>query len=111
MNSRDAEYIRYRIERAREALRVASRALEDGNLHEAVSRLYYVCFHAVSALLLTEGKTAVKHRGVWTLFDQHWINTGRLPKTMGRLYHRFFKNRQDADYGDMVVFERNEVET
>lgn len=105
------EYVRYRMARANQALRVAKRALEDGDLHETVSRLYYACFYLVSALLLTEGVSAAKHKGIWTLFDQRWINTGRLPKEMGRLYHRLFKNRQTADYSDLVVFSREEVES
>jgi uncharacterized protein (UPF0332 family) len=109
MRTEYRDYVRYRIERAEQALRVARRAVDAGDLHEAVGRLYYVCFHAVCALLLTEGKTATKHQGVWTLFDQTWVKTDRLPREMGRLYHRFFRNRQEADYAEQVVFQPEEV--
>ena len=110
MNRETLDYVRYRAARAEEALHVARRALDDGALHETVGRMYYACFYCVSALLLTEGHTSGRHNGVWTLFDLHWINTGRLPKEMGRFFHRLFRNRQDADCADMTTFDRADVE-
>jgi len=55
------EIIRYRLERAREALKEA-RLLADGGLWNAsVNRLYYACFYAVSALLLGRNLSSTKH--------------------------------------------------
>ncbi len=104
------ELVRYRVERSREAFCVGERALLDGNFHEAVGRLYYACFHLVSALLLIEGHSSGKHRGVLTLFDIHWVNTGRMPSEFERYLHRIYRRRQDADYVDWVVFELPDVE-
>ena len=79
-------------------------------LHEAVGRLYYSCFHLVSALLLAEGLSSRRHGGVWTQFDIHWVKTERLPREMGRFFHRLYRRRQDADYADRVTFQRSELE-
>lgn len=71
MSSGVHDYVTYRVSRSEEAFRVARRAFEEGDLHEAVGRLYYACFHLVSALLLLEGHSSGKHKGIWTLFDLH----------------------------------------
>jgi len=74
-----------------------------------VTRIYYACFYAVSALLLTESQSSPKHSGVRSLFDQSWIATGRLPKDMGRFYRRLFDARQRGDYDDLATFDPAEV--
>ncbi len=74
-----------------------------------MNRAYYACFYAVSALLLAEGHSSPKHSGVRALFDQHWIVSGRLPKSMGRFYRQLFDSRQKGDYADLVTFDRADV--
>ena len=63
--------LQYRLARARETLDEARLLLDGGHANACVNRLYYACFYAVSALLLTEGQTSAKHRGVRALFDRH----------------------------------------
>lgn len=103
--------IRYRITLAKETLDDAKTALERKHLHGSVNRLYYACFYVVSALLLTQGLRSPKHTGVLSLFNQHWVKTGRLSAEAGRFYGRMFENRLEADYGDLVVLTREQVET
>jgi|GEM_PF-17392 len=101
--------IRYWLSRASESLEEADLLLSKGHLHSTVSRIYYACFYAVSALLLIEGQSSSRHSGVRALFDQLWVNTGRLPKEMGRLYRRLFEKRQESDYTDFVKFDAGDV--
>jgi uncharacterized protein len=103
------DVIRYRFERAAEALDEARLLLDKGFLNTCVNRLYYACFFAVSALLLTEGYSSAKHSGLRALFDRHWVKQGRVPVEIGRIYRRFFVNRQRGDYGDFVRFTNEEV--
>ena len=103
------ELIRYRKERSTEALEMARLAIENGYLRDAVNRLYYTCFYAVTALLLTKDMSSSKHRGVQSLFDQHWVLVGHVPREWGRFYHNLLKHRQKGDYEDLVVFEREDV--
>ena len=109
MTPETAELIRYRLARAIESVAEARLLLANDHVRTAVNRLYYACFYAVSALLLTEGYSSPKHSGVRALFDQHWIAPGRLPKDMGRLYRRLFDSRQKGDYADLVSFDPTEV--
>ncbi len=105
------EYVRYRISRAQATLQLAKLALDNDFLYDAVNRLYYASFFAVSALLLTEGYSSAKHKGVQSLFSRHWIKTEKFPASMGRFFHRIYEHRQKSDYVDLVTFERSDVES
>jgi len=109
MTPEQGQLVRYRLARAMESLDEARLLLANGHIRTAVTRIYYACFYAVSALLLTEGQSSPKHSGVRSLFDQLWIATGRLPKDMGRFYRRLFDARQRGDYDDLITFDPAEV--
>jgi uncharacterized protein (UPF0332 family) len=96
--------IRYRLERAAEALQEAVLLLENGHANTCVNRLYYACFYAVSALLLAQGLASARHSGVRALFHQHIVKPGLLDVPLGQLYDKFFDNRQKSDYADLVRF-------
>jgi len=98
MTEVSSEYIRYRLERAAGAIRVAGAALQLGEYDDAVNRLYYACYHAVTALLHAEGLSSSKHGDAMALVDRHWVKTGRLPREFSRFFRRMFDRRQEADY-------------
>ncbi|MBW1961255.1 MAG: HEPN domain-containing protein [Deltaproteobacteria bacterium] len=102
--------IRYRIERARETLEEALLMQREGHWNSCANRLYYACYYAVTALLATKGLASSKHTGIKALFNQHFVKTGLVQKENGRLYNRLFDTRQEGDYVDFVVFERDDVE-
>jgi uncharacterized protein (UPF0332 family) len=70
-----------------------------------VNRLYYACFYAVSGLLLQDGLSASKHTGVRSLFNRHYVRTGKVPKELAPIYNDLFERRQEGDYMDFVDFE------
>ena len=110
MKQEEAEYVRLRVQRARDSLREAQLLLDGGYLIGAVNRMYYACFYAVNAILFSEGLSSSKHSGVMSLFERHWIKTGRLPVEIGKFYRQLFERRQEGDYRDTAKFERDEVE-
>lgn len=101
--------ILYRMERAYEALDEALILLQEGHANTFVNRLYYACFYAVSALLLTKGLSSAKHSGVRALFHQKFVKPGVVDAEMGRLYDKLFDTRQKGDYADLVYFNLDEV--
>lgn len=101
--------INYRLERAHEALDEALILLERGHANTFINRLYYACFYAVSALLLTKELSSSKHSGVRALFLQNFVKSGIVDRKMGKLYDKLFDTRQKGDYADLVRFNLDEV--
>jgi uncharacterized protein len=74
-----------------------------------VNRLYYACFYAVSALLVTRGISTSRHGHLRSLLHRDFVKTGLIPTELGRHFDRLFSNRQEGDYADFVVFQAEEV--
>ena len=75
----------------------------------AINRLYYACFYAVSAILIKDGLFSSKHTGVRSLFNRHYVKTGKIPKELAQIYNDLFERRQKGDYIDFVRFEESQV--
>ncbi|GAW93534.1 HEPN domain-containing protein [Calderihabitans maritimus] len=101
--------VSYRMDRAKEALQEADLLLSAGHVLTSINRLYYSCFYAVSAYLLTKGYSSAKHSGVRSLFHQKVVKPGLVRSSAGRIYNRLFDARQKADYADLVTFEPDDV--
>jgi uncharacterized protein len=101
--------IRYRMERAAQTLADAEILARAGSWNSCVNRLYYACFHAISALLLRDGLASAKHTDVRSLFNERFVRTGMIAQDLGTLYNDLFRDRQDADYVDLVDFEERQV--
>jgi len=105
---RDA-LVRQRLAHAREGVAEAELLANAGHWRAAVSRLYYACFYAVSALLARHGHAASKHSGVIALFNRHFVKPGTVPRELGRFYNDIFENRQQSDYDDYAEFDAARV--
>lgn len=99
----------YRLERARETIEEARVLLETGHANACVNRLYYACFYAVSALLLTQNISTSKHSHVRSLLHRDYIRPGRVSKEMGDHFDLLSDSRQKGDYEDLVVFDAARV--
>jgi uncharacterized protein (UPF0332 family) len=74
-----------------------------------VNRLYYACFYAVSALLLTRGLSTSKHGYLRSLLHREFIKTGLIPKDLGAHFDLLFDNRLKGDYEDLICFKAEDV--
>lgn len=110
MNKGQEDLIRYKLSRAEETLAEARVMLETNHPYGAANRIYYACFHAVTALLLTRNLSSSKHGGVMALFNRHFVKPGPISADMGKFYSRMFDNRLESDYADWVQLQRHEVE-
>ncbi|GFP37733.1 uncharacterized protein HKBW3S44_01410 [Candidatus Hakubella thermalkaliphila] len=68
--------IRDFIEKAEKFLTTAEHALDIGDYDSCVSRSYYAMLFLAEAVLLTKGLTASSHKGVISLFGEHFVKTG-----------------------------------
>jgi uncharacterized protein len=103
--------ITYRLERARQALEEAALLLGGGHANAYVNRLYYACFYAVSALLLTQNISTSKHRHLRTLFHQDYVKLGLVPVALGKHFDLLFDSRYEGDYEDFVLFKVETVQS
>lgn len=77
--------------------------------NSCVSRLYYACFYAASALLLHHGLSSSKHSGVLSLFNREFVKVGIIPPNLAAVCNQLFSSRQRADYRALVEFQEQDV--
>lgn len=61
------------------------------------------------ALLLTKGSSVSSHKGLNSLFSEHFVKTGLLSKDMSRELNRAFEKRQLGDYEFIFVLSEDEA--
>ncbi len=110
MTPEERALVKYRLERAREAIEEAGLLFNAGHLHTYVNRLYYACFYGMSALLLSKGLSAGKHTHVRSILHKDFIRPGIIPLRYGQIFDLLFNNRQKGDYSDLVIFRAEDVE-
>lgn len=90
--------------KAQRAFKAAQILLDKDLPDESIARAYYAAFHAVKALLLTEGLEARSHQGVGSLFSLHFVRAGKIDSHYSRVLSRAQKEREEADYLSSYVF-------
>lgn len=104
------DLIQYRLERSKETFDEALIMKRTLHWNACANRLYYACFYAVLALLEKHGFVSSKHSGVKSLFNRHFVKTGKISKEHGKLYNNLFDTRQEGDYVDFVSFDAESIE-
>ena len=97
------------MDRADKFLDSAQILLDCKDYESSVSRAYYAMFYSVEALLLTKDMSFSSHKGVISLFGEHFIKTGVFPKEMGRELNLAFQKRQLGDYEYAFVISEKEA--
>ncbi len=84
--------------------------LREGGLWSTLAnRLYYSLFHAVSALLVSEGYEVGTHKGASIRFQQYFVKTHRFTAEDGRFYSQMQTMRESADYNCAYDVSEEEV--
>ena len=110
MNEKDRiELVSYRIRKARETFKEVDLHIKNQLWNTAVNRLYYACYYAVIALLVSKGIKAQSHAGVRQMFGLHFIKTNIIEKDLGKFYTDLFDKRQTGDYDDFIDFKKEDV--
>ncbi len=110
MNETDRkEIVRYRLSRAHDTLREVNILIENQLWNTAVNRMYYACYYAVIALLVSNEIKAQTHTGVRQMFGLHFVKKGIVDKEFGRYYSKIFDKRQTGDYDDFIDYNKEDV--
>ncbi|MGQ4874813.1 MAG: HEPN domain-containing protein [Promethearchaeia archaeon] len=101
--------IRDFIEKADKFLTTAEHTLNIGDYDSCVSRCYYAMFFMAEAVLLTKNLSGTSHKGVISLFGEHFVKTGIFNKEIGRALNDAYDKRLLGDYGIGFTVTENEA--
>jgi len=87
------------ITKAEKFLKTAENALNTGDYDSCVSRCYYAMFFMSEAALLTKSLSASSHKGVISLFGEHFVKTEIFERNLGKALNDAYDRRLVGDYG------------
>jgi len=98
------------IDRGDDALKSAKILLAEQMCLDAMSRVYYSVLHYARAILLTISLEPKSHHGVFLLFNQQIVKTGKADKLYSKILGNLLRMREEADYITGTTFNREDVE-
>ncbi len=98
-----------KLRRARQTIEEVHNHLQFRYFNTAINRIYYASFYAAQALLLSIDLVPKSHKGVRTLFLQHFVKEKKIPPELEKFYTRIFDERQFADYMDTEIFDEEAI--
>lgn len=104
------DIVSYRRQKAHDLMRDVDILMENELWNSTVNRMYYACFHIISALLIMNEIEVKTHMGVRQAFGLHFVKSGLLEPECGRIFSKIYDKRQSSDYDDFREFTREEVE-
>lgn len=109
MNNNDQTFskediIEYRIQKSRDLLDEIRFLIDNGFANTAISRMYYACYHAISALLFNYTIDTKTHRGLRLQFNNHFVKTGKINIEKAKVFAMIYERRQESDYDDFMEF-------
>ena len=87
------------IKKAEKFLDTADLTLNTGDYDSCVSRCYYAMFFMTEAVLLTKSLKASSHKGVISLFGEHFVKTRIFERELGKNLNDAYDKRLVGDYG------------
>jgi uncharacterized protein (UPF0332 family) len=75
----------------------------------AINRLYYSCFHATKALLLTKDLAPKTHSGVTVMLHQQFVQNGSFDFEQASFFSRLMQERIEDDYNDFITLDEAAV--
>ncbi len=96
--------------KAQTFLHSAELTMRAGDYDTCASRCYYAMFLMAEAALLTKDLKSSSHKGVISLFGQHFAKTGILADHMGKTLNHAYQKRIIGDYGVGLSVAQDEAE-
>lgn len=90
---------------AREWLSIAEAALKTGFPAGAAAEAYYAIAYAARAALSEDDRNAKTHRGIWSLFAELYVKTGRFDASVYQAARSAEERRRDVHYEGVLPSE------
>ena len=110
MDHRQEELSRYRIQEAKNSLKVAEHCLKEGLYKDSINRSYYVAFYAIKAVLALGTIDFKRHKDVVAYFNKEYVATNVFPRELGKRLGMLKQLREKSDYDDFYIATREEAE-
>ena len=108
--NRKEEIIQLELQHANTALAEAEVLMQNGFYNGAISRMYYACYHATSALLLTKNITPKTHKGTLTELNKHFVLYGNFDESQSEFYGNLLQQRMKSDYNIILSMTKEKAE-
>ena len=102
--------IKLKLDKATALMNEVEILLENHFYTTAISRLYYSCFHATRALLLTKDLMTKTHSGVIALLHKQFVQEGNFDESQAAFLSRLMKERIEGDYNDFIINDIAEID-
>ena len=103
MNAEQRQVIRLKLKKAKALLSEADILLQNKFYATVINRLYYSCFHATKALLLTKDIIPKTHNGVIHQLHLHFVQPGNFDSAHASFFSRLMQERIEEDYTDVIM--------
>ena len=104
-----SDIAKYKIGRAKDELDTAKIVLEAQKYKAANNRVYYACFHAITAVLALEPIAFKKHKDTLAYFNKNYVRTEIFPREIGRKISKLEIIRHKSDYDDFYLASKEEA--
>lgn len=110
MDERKIDLSKYRIQEAKDSLRVAERCLSDGFYKDSINRSYYAAFYCIKAVLALGTVDFKRHKDVMAYFNKEYVVTNIFPRELGRKLSTLKQLREKSDYDDFYIASKTQAE-
>lgn len=110
MDERQIDLSKYRIQEAKDSLRVAERCLSDGFYKDSINRSYYAAFYCIKAVLALGTVDFKRHKDVMAYFNKEYVATNIFPRELGRKLSTLKQLREKSDYDDFYIASKTQAE-
>ena len=110
MDHRQEELSRYRIQEAKNSLKVAEHCLKEDLYKDSINRSYYAAFYASKAVLALGTIDFKRHKDVVAYFNKEYVATNVFPRELGKRLGMLKQLREKSDYDDFYIASRDQAE-
>ena len=110
MDHRQEELSRYRIQEAKNSLKVAEHCLKEDLYKDSINRSYYAAFYAIKAVLALGPIDFKRHKDVVAYFNKEYVATNVFPRELGKRLGMLKQLREKSDYDDFYIASRDQAE-
>ena len=110
MDNRQEELSRYRVQEAKDSLKVAEHCLKEGLYKDSINRSYYTAFYAIKTVLALGTIDFKRHKDVVAYFNKEYVATGIFSRELGRKLGMLKQLREKSDYDDFYITSKEQAQ-